>query len=251
MRNKQPSRDQKRQVRSRSQQLPSMATPRRGESPKKSGCLSFVFTIAILGGLGWLLMLILGWGPYSSGEITTKPTQTSIAVISIGDITSIPFSRKTNTATSTQIPTSTRTVTPTLTPTVTPTPTLALMPFILIGEQETLSSALIRPGLGCDWLIIAGQVWDLQDAPVKGLQLHLYGEMDGFVIDSFALSGSASEYGESGYEFTLENLQVASEELLFLQLVDADGVPFSHPYPIETFEDCQKNLILINFKQVR
>lgn len=228
-----------------------MATPRRGESPKKSGCLAFMFTIAILGGLGWLLMLILGWGPYESGEITINPTQTSMAIISIGDITSIPFSRDTPTNTPTQSPTLTQTIAPTLTPTVTPSPTLGLMPFILIGEQETLSSALIRPGLGCDWLIIAGQVWDLQDAPVKGLQLHLSGEMDGYVIDSFALSGSAPNYGESGYEFTLENLQVASEESLFIQLVDADGVPFSHPYPIETFEDCQKNLILINFKQVR
>jgi hypothetical protein len=143
------------------------------------------------------------------------------------------------------------TVAPTISPTLTPSPTVELLPFILIGEPESMSSALIRPELGCEWLIIAGQVWDLQDAPVLGLTLHLYGELDGYTIDQFSLTGSATDYGESGYEFTLENLVVDSEGTLFIQLVDTNGIPFSHPYAIRTFNDCQQNLILVNFKQVR
>jgi hypothetical protein len=114
-----------------------------------------------------------------------------------------------------------------------------------------MSSNLIRPSLGCEWLIIAGQVWDLQDAPLKGLTLHLYGELAGYTIDRYSLTGSAPDYGESGYEFLLENLVVNSQEALFIQLVDSNGIPFSHPYALETFNDCQKNLILVNFKQVR
>ena len=221
-----------------------MATPRKPQPPKKSGFLAFVFVLGILGGLVWLVMLFLGWGPYESGEVSTRPTQTLISVIILGDTPQLS-------PTITHTAASTLTATPTLTPTVTPSPTLELMPYILIGEQETMSSALIRPGLGCDWLIIAGQVWDLQDAPVKGLSLHLFGELAGYTIDSSALTGSAPDYGDSGYEFTLENLQVASEDSFFIQLVDANGVPLSHPYSIETFEECQKNLILVNFKQVR
>lgn len=245
MRRGQPSKDPKRQARPRSQPpLPSMATPRRPQGPKKSGFFAFVLMFGVMGGFIWLMMLILGWGPYATGEISTKPTQTMISVIVLGDTPTLLPTR-------TLAPTLTLTTTPTLAPTVTPSPTFEVMPYILIGEQETLSSALIRPGLGCDWLIIAGQVWNLQDAPVKGMNLHLFGELDGYSIESFALSGSASDYGESGYEFTLENLRVASEESLYIQLVDVNGVPFSHPYSIQTFEDCQKNLILINFKQVR
>ena len=200
--------------------------------------------IGIMGGVVWLTMLIFGWGPYTSEIIDPTPSLTAISIFTSGS-TVTPSQTITQTTAVTQTPT------PTFTPTVTPSPTLELMPFILIGEPEFLSSALIRPSLGCEWLIIAGQVWDLQDAPVRGLTLHLFGELDGYEIDRFALTGSATNYGESGYEFTLENMLVDSQETLFIQLVDANGIPFSQPYELETFKDCQKNLILVNFKQVR
>lgn len=243
MHREQPPRDLKNHARLRSQKtLPSMATPRRPQPPKKSGFLAVLFVFGIFGGLVWLMMLIFGWGPYTTDEM--KPSPTSISLIGLGNTPTLsPTERLTAT--------STITITPSLTPSVTPSPTLELLPFVLIGEPETMSSALLRPSLGCEWLIIAGQVWDLQDAPVLGLTLHLYGELDGFAIDQYALTGSATDYGESGYEFTLENLVVASQDALFIQLVDTNGIPFSHPYALETFNDCQKNLILVNFKQVR
>lgn len=105
--------------------------------------------------------------------------------------------------------------------------------------------------LDCDWLVIAGQVWDLGDTPLTGLTLHLYGELGGYTIERFVLSGSALAYGESGYQFELENLVIDSQDSLFIQLVDTNGIPLSHPYAIQTYDDCNKNLILINFKQVR
>ena len=222
-----------------------MATPRRPQPPKKSGFLAPVFVIAILCGLVWLIMLIFGVGPYAVDDLNPTTIPTSILVIP--PVSEISTLTPTFTQAVADIPTST----PTLTPTLTPTPTLELLPFILIGEPETMSSDFIRPSLGCEWLIIAGQVWDLQDAPLKGLSLHLYGELAGYTIDRFSLTGSAPDYGESGYEFLLENLVVDSQEALFIQLVDANGIPFSHPYALETFNDCQKNLILVNFKQVR
>jgi hypothetical protein len=245
MRNRSPNHDPKSQARRSSQRsLETMATPRRPQPHKKSGFLGVVFTIGIMGGLVWLMMLIFGWGPYTSEVINPTPSLTAINIFTSG-------STVTPSQTITQTTTVTQTLSPTFTPTVTPSPTLELMPFILIGEPEFLSSALIRPSLGCEWLIIAGQVWDLQDAPVRGLTLHLFGELDGYEIDRFSLTGSATNYGESGYEFTLENMLVESQDTLFIQLVDSNGIPFSHPYVLETFNDCQKNLILVNFKQVR
>jgi hypothetical protein len=245
MRSQSPNRNPKSQARSSSQRsLESMATPRRPQPPKKSGFFSVVFLIGIMGGLVWLTMLIFGWGPYTSEVVEPTPSLTAISIFSSG-------STVTPSQTVTQTAAVAHTLTPTFTPTITPSPTLELMPFILIGEPELISSALIRPSLGCEWLIIAGQVWDLQDAPVSGLTLHLFGELGGYEIDRFSLTGSAKTYGESGYEFTLENVLVDSQESLFIQLVDANGIPFSHPYELETFKDCQKNLILVNFKQVR
>ena len=199
--------------------------------------------LGVLGGLIWLAMLVLGIGPYHVEGPTMTPSPTATRTMR-------PATSTSTGPTSTLTPT--LTLTPTATSTETPTSTPELRPFILAGEPETMSSEMIpQQQLGCDWLVIAGQVWDLGDAPVTGLTLHLYGELGGFTIDRFVLSGSALAYGESGYQFELENLVIDSQDSLLIQLVDTNGIPLSHPYAVQTYEDCNKNLILINFKQVR
>lgn len=219
-----------------------MATPRRPEEPKKMGFGGLVFLLLLLGGALWLMMLIFGWGPYSVAATATPPTPTQTGVLA----TTAPAQA---TATVTLMPT--ETAAPSATPTITPTATLEPMPFIPFGDPETLSSDLLLPNLGCNWLVIAGQVWDLRQEPVLGLTLHLFGELGGVAIDQQVVSGSALTYGESGFEFRLEGLVVASSDALFLQLVDTNGLPLSHAYSLQTFNDCQKNMILVNFKQVR
>ncbi len=135
---------------------------------------------------------------------------------------------------------------------MTRTPTPEIFPFVLDGAPEPVASDLIRPQLGCDYLIIAGQVWDLHGDPVtNSARLHLYGELGGFEIDEYSNPGSALVYGQSGYEFILKGLVVNSERTLTLQLEDTEGNPLSSPYTIQTYQDCQKNLILVNFKKVR
>ncbi len=220
--------------------ISNMATPRRPEPPRKIGFGAIFFTFLVLGGIVWLLMLIFGWGPYKVETGTITPTVTG---------TLPTLSPAPPTSTVTQAPSVTASLT--TVPTVTQTPTLEPLPFTLFGEPETWSSDLLRPQLGCDWLVIAGQVWDLKGEPVTGLTLHLYGELAGNTIDRFMITGSATTYGDSGYEFALEGLVVASSDSLFIQLVDTNGLALSHPYSIQTYKDCQQNLILVNFKQVR
>ena len=223
-----------------------MATPRRPEPPKKTGFFGFIFMIGILGGLVWLGMLIFELGPYrpdSTPVLTPEPNETLIASQTPFSLVTDPFA-PTGTKTST--------FTPTLTPTITQTQTREVLPFVLFGEQETMSSALIRPQLDCDWLVIAGQVWDLQGDPVTdSVSVHLFGELNGYEIDQYRLPGTDDAYGESGYEFALEGFVLDSAESLYIQLVDADNLPLSNPYLLQTYEDCQQNLILVNFKQVR
>jgi hypothetical protein len=226
--------------------LPSMATPRHPEPLPKMGLLGFILILGILAGLVWLVMLIFGLGPYKGGMPVPTSTPT---FMQISENTGTPSLVMTGTATPSLIPS--LTLTPTFTPTFTPEPTSKPMPFKLKGEPEALNSELIRPELSCDWLIIAGQVWDLQEVPVTDLTLHLFGELGGYTIDMITMSGYATVYGESGYEFTLQDLVVDSEGTLFIQLVDNNGIPLSDPYPIQTFKDCQKNLILVNFHQVQ
>ncbi len=222
-----------------------MATPRRPEPPDRTGFFGFLFLLIIFGGVVWLAMLIFGWGPYESEAVPETQIASTTQEPGISN-------RSTSTFTRTSSPVPTETPTPSLPPTITSTATPEVFPFVLIGEPEMMSSDLIRSQLSCDYLIIAGQVWDLQDIPVTdSATVHLYGRLAGYAIDRFALPGSAPVYGESGYEFVLEGLVVDSVDSLEIRLEDTNGLPLSAAYSIQTYEDCQKNLILVNFKQVR
>jgi hypothetical protein len=211
-----------------------------------------VFLLGILGGITWLVMLIFHWGPYKADSAMAPLENTSIAMPTFDVLVTatLPGSASTLGATSLPISAATATNMPALTATATSTP--ELFPFVLDGEPEPISSDYIRPQLGCDYLLIAGQVWDLQGDPVlDSAQVHLYGELAGYVLDEYSLPGSAIVYGQSGYEFILKDLVVDSYNTLVVQLEDLDGVPLSSPYFIQTYQDCQQNLILVNFKKVR
>ena len=224
-------------------QMPNMATPRRPEPPKKGGVLGFIFILGILGGGVWLLMAIFGWGPYQSAGLANTPTSTG---------TQFTFVLPTNTGAGPTPGAETDLPTQAVRPTSTDTPVPELFPFILDGQPEAITSDLIRPELGCDYLIIAGQVWDLQGAPVlESAQVHLYGQLGGFDVDAISEPGSALVYGQSGYEFILKGLVLDSQKALSIRLEDVDGNLLSSPYFVQTYQDCQRNLILINFKKVR
>jgi hypothetical protein len=60
-----------------------------------------------------------------------------------------------------------------------------------------------------------------------------------------------SIYGPGGYEFELGEGPVASTQTLWVQLLDQAMLPLSDKIYFDTFSECDKNLILINFNQVR
>ncbi len=203
------------------------------------------FILLILGGAVWLMMLVFGWGPYAA-EVTATPSPTATeALVESTDPVQVSATATLEGPTATKAPTATVTLTPTATATDEP------MPFNLFGDPDTIASIIFYPNLDCNWLIIGGQVVDLKNEPVIGLTLHLFGELGGVTIDQQVLSGSATIYGESGYEFRLEGMVVNSSNTLFLQLVDANGRPLSQAYGLRTYEDCQKNMLIIKFQQVR
>jgi hypothetical protein len=61
----------------------------------------------------------------------------------------------------------------------------------------------------------------------------------------------APQYGAGGFEITLSNDLVASENTLWVQLLDAQNLPLSPRIYFSTYADCDKNLIIIYFDQVR
>jgi hypothetical protein len=112
---------------------------------------------------------------------------------------------------------------------------------------------IYHPELECFWMGVGGQVLDMSGAPVVGLIVQLGGALPGVQLSlpMLSLTGVALNYGPSGYEFQLAGEPVASKKTLWLQLLDQAGLPVSDKVSFDTFKDCNRNLILINFKQVR
>jgi hypothetical protein len=65
------------------------------------------------------------------------------------------------------------------------------------------------------------------------------------------MTGLAPQYGPGGYEITLGDRPLDSDDALTVQLFDQAMLPLSDKVTFDTFEDCDRNLILVNFKQVR
>ncbi len=93
---------------------------------------------------------------------------------------------------------------------------------------------------------------DLQGRPMVGMRVHLTGIYNGKSVEMTTLTGGASAwYGDSGFEFVLGDKAIASTQSLAVQLNDQSFLPISEQVIFDTYDTCDKNLILINFKQVR
>jgi hypothetical protein len=152
-------------------------------------------------------------------------------------------------------PTATRTSLPTATDTPTPgpspTPTIdSLYPFILRNEPFVIAGDAMPDHDTCK-LWVAGQSYDLQNAPMVGITVMLGGYLDGKTLYQLSLTGTALQFGQAGYEFIIADRPVASKGSVWVQLFDQALIPLSSRVYFDTYEDCEHNLLLINFKQVR
>ncbi len=149
-------------------------------------------------------------------------------------------------------PTATFTLTPSETTTPPPptdTPPASAYKYMLRGSPAVLSGQVIHPDEGCK-LWVAGQAFDMKGAPVVGITVQLGGYLNKSIY-LLSLTGTALQYGQGGYEFTLAEQAAASKGAVWVQLLDQEGYPLSARVYFDTFDDCEKNLILVNFKAVR
>ncbi|HXF84924.1 MAG TPA: hypothetical protein VNK49_05990 [Anaerolineales bacterium] len=136
-------------------------------------------------------------------------------------------------------------------PTRTPRPTSTpRAPFSAISIQA-VESTLIHPELGCNWAGVGGTVVDANNSPLIGIVVVLRGTLNGSTVDLTTVSGINKEYGPSGFEFVLGNAPVASNNTLYVQLLDQANVPLSDTIKIRTYAECTRNLVIVRFKKNR
>jgi hypothetical protein len=160
-------------------------------------------------------------------------------------------------ATWTQTPTREITSTRTPRPTAVPeTQAPSLTPFPLSTAENGSTFPFIQEGSsadytaslkGCAKLYVGGYVYDNTRAPINNLLVHLKGAINSFDIDLVHISGSDPDYKDGGFEFTIDNPPTLTIQKLSLQLLDANQTPLSDPITFNTYEGCDKNLVLVNF----
>lgn len=123
--------------------------------------------------------------------------------------------------------------------------------FALTGEVKAIDATIFRPEHGCKWLGIAGQSFDIQGRPATGITVQVGGTLGRNYIDLISLSGTALWYGQAGYEVFLSETLTPSNNSLWVRLLDQSGLPLSGKIYFSTSDDCLKNLVVVNFKQVR
>jgi len=207
------------------------------------------------------------------GEPTAEPTEETPSVVTetatctpTSEVTDIPATNtatvvptkttvpsKTPTSTATKVPTKTSTPTKTPIPTSTSTPTKTATAIVMQYEVQPNSPVYMQnfahPELGCNWLGVAGQVFDKSGTPVKNLVIVVEGTLNNKPVELLGLtSGSlASDYGIAPYEIQIASQVVASEAALMVTVYDLSGNMLSLPVAFNTYSDCTKNLVIVNF----
>ena len=227
--------------------------------------LILLLTVCVVG-----IFLTIYTNPSSSLNLFPPPTMPPPARLPTETPTDIVYALPpTWTPTFTPVPSATwtplpsATLPPTPTPiTITPSPTTSPLPppppaggypfEVRKGNPKAIPN-IYHPELDCKWMGVGGQVIDMSNAPVIGLIIRLGGGLPGVKIpeNTMSLTGLALSYGRSGYEFKLSDLPIPSKGMLWVQLLNQSGGPLSDKVYFDTYDNCDQNLIIIDFVQVR
>jgi hypothetical protein len=148
--------------------------------------------------------------------------------------------------------TSIPTISPTNTtqPSQTPTP----VPYQLQLMNPFYLSNFTHPDLGCNWMGVAGQIFDRDGVVQKEILIKVGGEIQGKqVLEELTMPLTDPDidlaYGPGGYEITLADSTADTIDTAWIQLFNLEGDPLSDKIYLTTYDDCLKNLILMNFSE--
>jgi hypothetical protein len=193
----------------------------------------------------------------STIEPTGRPTEGPTADPTAASTPSQPATETplpTATLKPTRTPTEAATSTPLPTATFTATPTATQVPYQVQVKNPLYLANFVHEEQGCSWMGVAGQVFDDQGAVVKDVIIRAGGKLNGApLVEDMTMPLTNPEtdlaYGPGGYELLLAQETAASENQVWVQLFNLDGEPLSARVFLITYDDCQRNLLLLNFIQ--
>lgn len=182
---------------------------------------------------------------------TAFPTPTNKAMISktVSPGLEIPVDVKPTRPINTPTPVGTVTTTSTMTPVHTATSVEKKMQYKTQLSSPAYMQNLAHPELGCNWLGVAGQVFDRGGMPAPNIVVVIEGTLNGTQVDLVGITGLPGLYAPGGYEIPFGNEAIDSANSLKITLYDLNGSVLSETYTFSTFADCSRNLIVINFQE--
>lgn len=195
-----------------------------------------------------ILLLATGCGLIPQRTAVAPTAITPEASATVTEVVLLPTATATLTEpTATPLPSATPL--PAVEPSFTPTPTPAYPYDIQLGSPRMMPD-LRSAERGCQWMGVAGQVFDADGMPVEGVVVGINGELGGNPVSGVGLSGLAADYGPGGYEVFLAETPLASSGTLWAQVFNPEWEPLSPAYSFSTSADCAENLILLNFQGI-
>ncbi len=128
------------------------------------------------------------------------------------------------------------------TPQASSAPTQSLYPFAV---QQPVFYVANENDLGCNWWSIAGIVTAADGSALDGYRIRIIGAG----VDEVVFSGAALSIGAGGYELPL--IGAPQEADFVVQLFSPQEAPLSEPITVTTRADCDGNVTIVNFEQVR
>jgi len=214
------------------------------------GVLSFLF----IAGLTFvLLLLVQSMGGFPPALPQAPATITAFVPTIVITETSLPIVTETpeDTPTPTETPITPTPVpelpAPEASPTAEPTPTP------LLGLQSGSAryiQAFNHLDRGCNWVGVAGQVFDANGAGMPDVLITVSGKLEGRQTEWMALTNSDSPYGPGGYEVMLANRMYNPPPPLTIQAFNLQGLPISEPYQFAFPGAFEANLLIVTFQML-
>ena len=132
----------------------------------------------------------------------------------------------------------------------TPEPTVEPAPVYVFQEgSPSYLANFANPALGCDWMGVAGQVFDEDGVEVLDLFVIVGNTLNENAAELSSQTGTAAAYGPGGYEIKLSDAAEDTTQTFWIEVINPEGEILSDRLFFDTYADCEKNLILINFIQ--
>lgn len=106
-----------------------------------------------------------------------------------------------------------------------------------------------HPERACGYMGVGGQIFDSDGSPISQLAVMIKGTLNGIPITRFGVTGESTAFGPGGYEIILSRRPIASSQTLTVSVIGPTGAIASSPITITTYQDCTKNLLIINYKK--